>query len=156
VTSRPDRPGRAIGHAAVRLALGYSLAMAAPSLWGSWSGDGVSIVGALIAATWSAAPAYGAALFAIASATRAGSALFLGAELLVITWFAWTVVDLSILHPSSTGAIAYFTLPLVQWTALILVAGVAALLGWRARDNWPDPPAEEVAPESDLPPVVHR
>jgi hypothetical protein len=148
----PDRPGRAIGHAAAWSAVGYSLAMASPLLWG----DGDSLVGALIAATWSASPAYGAAMCAVASRTRAGAAFFFGVGLLAMAWFAWVLFDVSVLHPSSTGGIIYLTLPLLQWGALVLVIALAALLGWRARDNWPDPPAGEGPPESGSSPVVQR
>lgn len=138
MTARPDRPGRTIARVAAWSALGYSQLMAATLLWRP--GDGASAVGALIAATWSASPAYGAALFAHASATLGGSVLFLGVELLIMAWFAFAVIDVST-DPSSTGGIAYLTLPLLQWGALMLVAALAALLGWRARHNWPDPPA---------------
>ena len=137
MSAEADRPGRAIGRIAAWSALGYSLAMAAPLLWGG----GDSVAGAVIAATWSASPAYGAALFARASATLGGSVFFLCAELSIMAWFALAIIDVSIVHPSSTGGLVYLTLPLLQWGALILVAALAALCGWRARDNWPDPPA---------------
>jgi hypothetical protein len=67
--------------------------------------------------------------------------LFLAVELLIMASFAGALVDASILHPSSTGGLIYLTLPVLQWGGLILTAALAALLGWRARKNWPDPPA---------------
>ena len=141
MTAGSERPERAIGRAAAWSALAYSLLMAAPLLWGFAGGDSASAVGALIAATWSASPAYGAALCVRASASPGGSLFFLGVELLIMASFALALVDASILHPSSTGGLIYLTLPVLQWGALVLAAALAALLGWRARENWPDPPA---------------
>ena len=139
-SASPERPARAIGRVAGWSALIYSLLMASPLLWGAFKGDAISVVGALVAATWTASPAYGAALCAIATRTRAGAGVFLGVELLIMAWFGWVWIDTAILHPSSTGGFIYLSLPLFQWAGLVLVIAVAALTGWRARENWPDEP----------------
>jgi hypothetical protein len=116
------------------IALAYLLALSVPFLYAAIAlGDGASLGGAAVAATWTAGPVVAAAAFVGASPNRIGASLFLVLELLLIASFGWEFADsLS----SSTGGFIFFTWPLAQWAAIILAFLVALLFGWRMRPDF--------------------
>jgi len=134
----PARDG-ALPRTAGWIALAYAIAIAVPNLWGGiYYGDGAALIGAFVAATWTAAPVVAAAGFVAASPTRPGMRLFLVFELILIASFAWVFIDVAYVHPSSTGGFVFLTWPLVQWIAIAIVSIVAFLLGWRRRPDFMD------------------
>jgi len=126
---------RMIARFAFWLALAYAAALAGPYLYfGIFLEDEqVSLGGALIAVTWTAAPVYAAAAFVSASPNGAGAWSFLALQVALIASFAWQFV--AVLH-SSTGGFIFFGWPLVQWIAIVLAFLVALALGWRMRPDF--------------------
>jgi len=125
---------RTIARVALGFALVYAAALAGPFLYATAvEGDGASLGGALIAATWTAAPVYAAAAIVGASPTRTGAWLFLALELALIVSFAWQFIAS---RDSSTGGFIFFSSPMVQWAAIILAVPIALALGWRMRPDF--------------------
>ena len=127
-------PAPFVSTAAGWLALAYVLALSLPFLYGAFfAGDGASLGGALVAATWTAAPVVAAAAFVGASPNRLGATLFFVLELLLAASFAreyWMSLS------SSTGGFVFLTWPLLQWAAILLAFLLALLLGWRMRSDF--------------------
>ena len=125
---------RILTHLAGWLALAYLIGLTAPFLYAAFvEGDGASLGGAAVAATWTAAPVVAAAAFVGASPGRTGASLFFLLELLLIASFGWEyAASLS----SSTGGFIFITWPLLQWTAVLIAFLVALLFGWRMRPDF--------------------
>lgn len=139
--------GRTLPRTAGWIALAYAVALAVPNLWGGIVyGDGAALVGAFVAATWTAAPVVAAAGFVAASPTRLGMMMFLAFELILIASFGWVFVDVLFVHPSSMGGMVFITWPLAQWIAIVIVSIVAFLLGWRGRPDFLNEQAPPVSP----------
>lgn len=125
---------RTITRIALWLALAYAAALAGPYLYFAFvEGDSASLGGALLAATWTAAPVYAAAAFVGASPSRTGAWLFLALELALIASFAWQFAGS--LH-SSTGGFIFIGWPIFQWAAIILAFLLALASGWRMRPDF--------------------
>ncbi len=125
---------RPITRVALWLALAYAAALAGPYLYFAFvESDGASFGGALLAATWTAAPVYVAAAFVGASPNRRGAWPFLALELALIASFAW---QWEAVRHSSTGGLIFIFSPLLQWTAIILVFVIALAFGWRMRRDF--------------------
>ena len=126
---------RTIARFAFWLALVYAAALAGPYLYAGLfvEDEHASLVGALIAATWTASPVYIAAGFVSASPNRAGAWLFLLLEVALIASFAWQFV--AVRH-SSTGGFIFFGWPILQFGALVIAFMVALALGWRMRPDF--------------------
>jgi hypothetical protein len=119
------------------LALGYAATLALPFVYGDFAErDAASLIGALVAGTWTAAPVVAAACFVAASRTRLGARFYFTVQLALIASFAWEFYQVWYVHPSSTGGFVFFTWPLLQWGTILVVAGVAAAFGWRAKESW--------------------
>jgi hypothetical protein len=125
---------RILTHLAGWLALAYLLGLSVPFLYAAFvEGDGASLAGAAVAATWTAAPVVAAAAFVGASPGRTGASLFLLLELLLIASFGW---EFAASLSSSTGGFIFFTWPLLQWAAIVVAFLVALLFGWRVRPDF--------------------
>ncbi len=125
---------RRIARFAFWLALAYAAALAGPYVYFAVvERDGGSFVGALIAATWTASPAYIAAGFVSASPGRTGACLFLMLEVALIVSFAW---ELAAVRHSSTGGFIFFGWPIFQFGALVVAFLLALALGWRMRPDF--------------------
>jgi len=121
-------------HLAGWLALANLLGLTLPFLYAAFvEGDGASLAGAAVAATWTAAPVVTAAAFVGASPSRIGASLFLLLELLLIASFGWEFVTMP--HTSTSGLI-FLSWPLLQWPAILLAFLVALLFGWRMRPDF--------------------
>ncbi|MEA3031194.1 MAG: hypothetical protein QOG13_2519 [Sphingomonadales bacterium] len=77
-----------------------------------------------------------AAGLAGASPTRRGALSFLALELVLILSFAWEFVQVSFVHPSSTGGLVFLSWPLLQWAAVAVAFPVALAFGWRMRPDF--------------------
>jgi len=125
---------RTIARVALWLALVYAAALAGPFLYATAvEGDGASLGGALIAATWTAAPVYAAAAIVGASPTRTGAWPFLALELALIVSFAWQFIAS---RHSSTGGFTFVGWPLLQFGVLVVAFMIALLMGWRMRPDF--------------------
>jgi hypothetical protein len=121
-------------HLAGWLALAYLLALSLPFLYGAFvEGDGGALGGALIAATWTAAPVVAAAAFVGASPGRIGASLFFTLELLLIFSFG---LEFATMPHTSTSGFIFLSWPLLQWPAIIGAFLVAMLFGWRMRPDF--------------------
>lgn len=126
---------RTITRIAVLLALAYAAALAGPYFYAGLfiEDEHVSLVGALIAATWTAAPVYVAAALVGASPNRTGACLFLALQVALIASFAWQFAEV---RHSSTGGFILLSGPIVQWLAIAVAFPVALAFGWRMRPDF--------------------
>ena len=86
---------------------------------------------------WIVGPAGIAAMCVKASRTILGSKAFLILEIAVIASTAAAWAYLTYLSPDAqNGIFMGIFLPLYQFCAVILLLGIANLLGWRARTEW--------------------
>ena len=125
---------RTITRMAFLLALAYAAALAGPFFYAAVvESDGASLGGAILAATWTAAPCYAAAAFVGASSNRRGAWLFLALEVALVASFAW---QFAAVRHSSTGGFIFFGWPMIQWAAIILAFVIALAFGWRMRPDF--------------------
>jgi len=121
-------------HLAGWLALAYLLALSLPFLYAAFvEGDGASLGGALVAATWTSAPVVAAAAFVGASSSRIGAALFFALELSLAASFGLEFITMP---RTSTSGFIFLTWPLLQWLAIVVAFLVALPFGWRMRADF--------------------
>jgi hypothetical protein len=121
-------------HSAGWLALAYLLALSLPFLYGAFAdGDGGALGGALVAATWTAAPVVAAAAFVGASPSRPGAAFFFLVELLLIASFGW---EFATMPATSTSGFIFLSWPLLQWSVILVSFLFALRFGWRMRPDF--------------------
>lgn len=121
---------RTIGRFAGWLAFAYILALSTYVAF--FAGDG-SLLGVVIAATWTAAPVAVAAGLVSASPNRAGASFFFLLELLLIASFGWEYAGT---RWSSMGGLIFLSWPLLGWAAIFVAVIVACLFGWRIRPDF--------------------
>jgi len=128
---------RTLSRIAGWLALGYFLTVAGLQFWDLIrEGEADLFLLSLFVIPWLASPIAIAAVLAGASPTRLGAGIFLLLELGLILSIILVFVDGAFIHPSSTAGIALLVWPLIQLIAIIAVAVVASLFGWRIRPDF--------------------
>ena len=103
---------------------------------------------ALLGFLWQIGPVAISALFAIRSATALGAWVFVLLQIGIIGFAAWIWYLLLVVDPDAQAPIALFIfVPMYEYMAVGLCAGLAAALGWRMRGPAPELP--DISPNSD-------
>ncbi|HMJ93137.1 MAG TPA: hypothetical protein VK472_03455 [Allosphingosinicella sp.] len=98
--------------------------------------DYAALVGLPIIVAWLSGPAFAACFFVKASRTRAGQLTFLAVQYAIFVSMAVAAVDAFLISEDPQAPLGLMAFAFFQYCALPVLAFLATLAGWRARDGW--------------------
>jgi hypothetical protein len=95
-----------------------------------------ALIGLPIIVAWLSGPAFAACFFVKAARTRQGQWTFLAVQYAIFVSMAAAAVDAYFISEDPKAPFGLVAFAFYQYCALPVLAFLASLAGWRARDGW--------------------